>query len=437
MLNWRGFFIGAMVLLCSAPAAHAQFLVRYSEGPGLKLTDNLVFHPGIGVTTTYDSNVFFNASSENPVSAPTVAAVFHLGLATLPPQRTEDQPTNVPGQVVDFRLSFSGAYRTYLSDLDTVSSQSNMDLDGSLNALFNPRGQVQLRITDDFVRMVTPKNIQSEGSFVRDHNEAAAVATFAPGGGMLSFGVGYRFILDHFENDWDNGVASFDPDLTIHQLSLNAKWQFLPKTAALLNVTEGITRRGLVLTAGGSRHPDSYPLRVELGLVGQLTFKLQATLTVGYANAFYQDVANRTVGNYNNVIGSARLRWQIDSLAWLSLGYDLNFADSLFADLYTDHHAFARYDHMLFGRLVLHLEGGYRYRTYSGIDPFWGLTARNDNLFEVHAGADFRIREWLFVGVAYDLLADRTDARPAFGAGLPDDPSYTRQVVSFLLSVAY
>jgi hypothetical protein len=431
--------VGAVALLLGAGTASAQTatLVKYNEGPGFKLTDNLVLHPGAGVMSSYDTNVFYNATSEHPVGAPFIAALFHFDLATLPPQRLEGQPGGGADQVVDFRLKFAGAYRNYISDNPNITSQNNVDLDGSLYATFNPRGRYTFRVSDDYVRGVTPRNMEGTGSFIRDYNRAGALFGAAPGGGMLSFSLGYSFTYDHYENGWS--FASLNPDLVAHEFALNATWRFLPKTVASLIASQGLYNRDLVLS--GQRHPNSYPLRVEFGLAGQLTYKLSALLRVGYGNGFYSSVPGRTVGNFNNVVGTAQLKWQLDTAAALTIGYNRNFYDSVFGDSFTDEHFFARYDHMLFGRLVLNVAGGFRYRQYNGLDTaVWGISSRSDNLFDVHAGVDFRIRDWLFAGVAYDLMADQTSARPNFvsgGAPIPDDPSYTKQLISARVEVAY
>jgi hypothetical protein len=434
----RLLWVGAAVLLLCARTASAQFttLVKYNEGPGFKLADNLVIHPGVGFATAYDTNVFYGAPDTAPVGAAYVAALFHFDLATLPPQRLEGQQPAT--QAVDFRLRFAGAYRNYISSISNITAQNNVDLDGGLTANFNPGGKVTFGISDDYVRSVQPQNLEGPGSYIHDYNRAGAKLGINPGGGMLTFGLGYSFLIDHYENGWS--FANLNPDLTAHEFSLAVRWKFLPKTVLSLTASEGIYSRDLVLN--NQRHPDSYPLRVELGLAGQLTYRLQATVKVGYGNSFYQNLPT-AVSNYSNVIGGAQLKWLIDTTAALSVGYDRSFYDSIFGDFYTDDHFFGRYDHMLFGRLVLNALAGYRYRQYSGLDPeVWSISSRNDNLFEVHAGADFRIREWLFAGVAYDLVADSTSARPIFVSGgaaapLAYNPNYTKQIISAHLEVAY
>jgi hypothetical protein len=439
MHGWRILGVGALVALLGVATAHAQTstIVKYNEGPGVRLGEALVLHPGVGVATMYDTNVFYNATDENPQGAPYLAALFHLDLATLSPQRTEGQPA--APRVADFRLRFGGAYRNYFTDNRFITDQNNVDLDGSLNATFNPGGWISFRVSDDYVRTSQARNMEGPGSFVRDYNRAGAQLGVSPGGGMLNFALGYNFYVDHFENGWS--YASINPDLMTHEFTLQAGWRFLPKTAVNLWLSQGITSRDLVL--GGQRHPDSYPFRVELGLIGQLTYKLQAMLRAGYGNGFYQSVAGAPSGNFNSVIGTAQLKWLIDPTATVTVGYNRNFQDSLFGDSYTDDHFFARYDQLLFGRVVLNVAGGFRYRQYNGLDPrVWTIGSRSDALVDAQAGADFRIKDWLFAGVAYNLLLDSTSARPAFISGpgaapLVDNPSYTKHLVSARVEVAY
>jgi hypothetical protein len=434
---WAGAIVLATALLIAPAAASAQLLIKYNEGPGLKLGDAVVFHPGAAVQTSYDSNVFYNASDEGVKSAPLINSIIHLDLSTLSPQRMEGQEGKASSQVVDFRLRFAGAYRAFISSNENIKKQSNFDVDTGLNALFNPKGKVRFRVFDDFLRTITPQNTETTGSYIRDYDVGGADLAIAPGGEMLTFKLGYQFTLDHWENKWSNGLSSFNPDFYGHQFGLEAKWKFLPKTAAFLQVTEGINSRPDYLI-NNVKHPDSYPLRVWAGLVGQLTYLMSVTVRAGYGNGFYQGVTGRaSVGNFNNFVGGAEFAWQLTTTGKLKIGYDRNFYDSLWSDYYTDDRVYLGYDHMFFSRLILHLDGGYRYRQYEGLDAaVWGVTSRNDNVVDAHAGVDYRILDWLYVGVGYDLWYDGTSARPSFG-GVADNPSYTKHVAWFKVDVSY
>ncbi|MBI5482547.1 MAG: outer membrane beta-barrel protein [Deltaproteobacteria bacterium] len=430
---WAGAIVLATALLCGPSAASAQTLVKYNEGPGLKLSNSVVLPGGGAVMTSYDTNVFY--TKQGAIGSFFLTPIAHVDLATLPPQRLEGQPEGT--QAVDFRLRFAAGYRAYISDNQSVKDQSNVDLDAGLSLVINPKGRYKGTISDEYVRTVTPQNLEGPGSYIRDYNVASARLDIAPGGGMLGFALGYSFTMDWWENSFTNLAAGSKPNMFAHLITLDGKWKFLPKTAVVLNVSQGIVSRP-DLVIGAVEHPDSDPFRVEAGLIGQLTYRLSATVKAGYGNGFYQAALGRpSPASFNNALVTAQLRWQIATTGSLTLGFTRNFFDSLFSDYYTDNRATLRYDHMLFSRLVLHLDGGYTYREYDGLDQaVWGITSRNDNVIEGHAGVDWRIKEWLFVGAGYDLMYVNAGRDVVF-AGQPYNPSYVKHVVFFRAEVSY
>ena len=57
--------IAAVQLISNTAMAQFVAPIRYNEGPGIKLTDSLVFHPGLEVEGRYDSNARYGDTS-NP-----------------------------------------------------------------------------------------------------------------------------------------------------------------------------------------------------------------------------------------------------------------------------------------------------------------------------------------------------------------------------------
>ena len=101
---WAGAIVLATALLIGPSAASAQTLVKYNEGPGLKLSNSVVLHGGAAVMGSYDTNVFYG--NQGAVGSFFLTPIAHVDLATLPPQRLEGQPEG-PTQSVDFRLRFA------------------------------------------------------------------------------------------------------------------------------------------------------------------------------------------------------------------------------------------------------------------------------------------------------------------------------------------
>src|SRR5262245_33150481 len=92
--------LAALALVAGPGAARA-------EGPGIKLGESLVLHPGFGLLAGYDSNVLYSASNEP------VTGAFYIGLrpvvdlSTLSLQRGGGSDA----RTLDFRLHLGSSMR--------------------------------------------------------------------------------------------------------------------------------------------------------------------------------------------------------------------------------------------------------------------------------------------------------------------------------------
>ncbi|MBW2736274.1 MAG: hypothetical protein JRH20_28130, partial [Deltaproteobacteria bacterium] len=261
--------IPALALLLFTQAASAQMAtpIRYNEGPGVKLTDGLVFHPGIAIEGRYDSNVLFTDSQLQ--GAPYMRLIAHMNLATLSRQRLEGGKSYQP---VTFQLQTALGYREYFSGEDNVVQQRALDVEAGLNFAFAPSRHFSFSINDSYTRQVSARNFLVTGggtvpsqTLSLNQNRLEAAANIIPGGGRLSFKVGYAFNLHLFEDEgFDEGNKLF------HQIIFNGKWKLLPMTAITLDVTQDFT--GYI--ADATSNVGSKPFRAYAGFMGLLTSKL-------------------------------------------------------------------------------------------------------------------------------------------------------------------
>lgn len=395
---------GAIALLLVLPSvARAQFSapIRYNEGPGIKLGPSFVFHPGAAVEGRYDSNALYEES--NPDGAGYMRFIAHLHLASLSPQRLTDGEGKKYSQKVDFRLKSAFSFRKYFSDNANVTAQDAFEVDAGLGLTLFPQGVFSFSIQDDFARTVAPPNGEANIALERDTNRAALKLKLAPGGGLLAFTVGYALNLDLFEDS----KYSF-ANRMFHEISLNAKWKLLPKTAIFLDATEQITSYYDRNASDPISNNDSYPLRIYLGLGGLITPRLSVLVKAGYGNSFHNTVSYTALddGSYNMVLGKAELGYQFTPFAKLKAGYDHNFQDSFFANYFVDEQVYLGYDHLIAGRFLAHARADYRYRQYDGF-PQGGINgetidALSHHLITLNLGFDWQIKEWVYVGIGYD-----------------------------------
>ena len=421
--------LAALAILLVASPAWGQFTapIRYNEGPGVKLGDRVVFHPGIALEGRYDSNVLFTESA--PAGAGYLRIIGHLDLSTLPPQRLTDGDGVVYKPTVEFRTKAALSYREYLNGNDNVKAQRAFEVDAGLMLALFPRSVFSFDVSDDFARTVTGRYQETDSALARDTNRAVLRFRFAPGGGRLSFALSYGLNFDIFEDSKLAGANKI-----FHEIALNAKWRILPKTAITFDAIEQIysyyDRGAGVYSNRGLQRNDSTPLRLYLGLVGLFTAQLSTVLKIGYGNGFYENGAS-----YNSVLGIAEVGYQFTPTAKAKLGFEHSFQDSsVFANYYTDENVYLGYDHLIAQRVLLHLQLDYRYRKYQGIPAaVSGEVAQH--LASVSLGADYQIKEWVYVGLGYDLLLQNRISGPTTSFAFA--PSFTKHQVFGKIGFSY
>ena len=394
--------ITAVLLMSNTALAQFVAPIRYNEGPGIKLTDSLVFHPGLEVEGRYDSNARYGDSS-NPfvpvVGAPYLRLVGHLHLATLPPQRLTDGDNKVSLPNVAFRFKTAVAYREYFKQ--EVEHLRAVEVDAGLELRLFPYSMVSVTIFDDFTRTVPE---WSGINVNRNTNRGGLNLRVKPGGGRLEFNLGYTFNFDLID---ESDQFAFTNKIG-HLFKLTAKWRLLPKTAVFLEASEHI-HTYLDPTGGASAikdlktnqligNSDSYPLRLYLGFSGLITPRFSVMLKVGYANAFY-DVND----SYNMVVGQGEFTFFISPLAKFKGGFEHSFADSFLSNYFVDERAYLGYDHYIINRILLHLGGEYRFWQHEGFPSATTTQELNYHLVRVDFGLDYKVFEWFYVGIGYNL----------------------------------
>lgn len=429
------------LLLFVSGTAHAQFStpIRYNEGPGVKLTDSLVFHPGVAIETRYDNNPL--ATDNELQGAAYMRLIAHLDLATLSAQRRTDGSGAVSRQAFEFRLRSALAYREYLSGEDAVQEQRALEIDAGLLLKYAPSRMITLQLSDDYGRQVTARNFQVVGdgggtvtlpsaTLSRDLNRLAAEAKLSPGGGRLALAAGYALNLDAFEDDGFNRNNKF-----FHEAFLRGSYKLLPKTAVMLEVVQQFyDYYNLSGSPSLFDNVTSKPFRAYAGFSGLITPKFSVLAKVGYGNSFYDQNAD-----FSSVLAKVELGYQIGPTARAKVGYERRFDDSFYGNYFADHIVYAGYDHQVAQRFLLHLMFDYRFRAYDGFPTGSGVSVLDMNLVTLGAGFDYQIKDWVYVGIGYDLQLQNitdgpslADATSAFG--LTD---FTRHQVFGKVGVSY
>jgi hypothetical protein len=425
-----------LLLLAATPAGAQESWNPYStsvyrEGPGVRLGYvPLVLHPGLAVDGGYDSNVFYAGSDRPAIGAGLLRFRAHFDLATLPPQRLE-QDTGTADPKVEFRFSTQLEYREYLSSNPDVTAQRSLNLFANADLTVLPKGPFTLRLYDMYVRTVDPRNEEGPTNFARDFDRGGFVASLRPGTGRLELG-----IADYAEvNVWESNDLAFG-NTVADEAQAYARFRLLQQT-----VLSVIVRAGYREYSSDSQLR-SAPVRALVTASSPITSWFGASAGIGYGNSIAL-ASNRV--SFNSVIANAEVRFFLPHGARIAAGYDRDFFDSLLANFYVDDKLYVGFDQPLAYRIVAHLDGGLRFRHYDGlVDPSvfgafsgYSSTTRDDRVWDLHAELNVRATQWMSVGVSYNFVAVQTDFLFLLPNGGSESADYLKHSAFARVDVAY
>lgn len=257
---------------------------------------------------------------------------------------------------------------------------------------------------------------------------------FRPGGGTLRVRLAYNF---GFEKWFDPAFGIFGEqasplireggfDQMFHGASLRADYRFLPKTGVFARVNAGWNTFPF---DQNNINPDSFPVGVHVGLMGQLTPKLAGLASLGYENPLIVDTlpdgnVGITTGTVIGAVGQAELRWTITPTSRLGAGIKRDFRPAPLYQFLTNNRVYARFDQAIGAKFVLGLFVGYSLLQFGDeqqvvidgqardITDTTG-TDRFDGHLDVGARLSYYMFDWLSFGLANNLDWRHTNANDA------------------------
>ena len=422
MLRRLLLFLVLLVLALPASRAAAQ-----TSGNGIRLGNALILHLGMGLEFDYDDNVFY--TSGNNVGA------FEMRLS--PGFDLTNRPRQMRRQI-EFDLHGGLNYLEYLSSDPLLQQLRQFGVDGNLRLALFPMSAYNFVLFDNYTRTTQPPYTELPYNLDRDSNEAGVRANLSPGGGRLTFNVGYLYGIDYFE---PKELQDFD--LMYHRFDARGSWRFLPKTAVYISVTEVLNfyQRQPSPTFF---HPNSYPLHVEAGIQGLITTKLTVNGWIGYANGFYVSGPNPS-----SPVGGLTLTWKPTILSTGTLGYQHDFQNSLLGSYDDTDRVF-----LTWSQLIWRFTGTFRFsydnQRYNGIEGCNNTTGmctasptgetvanRTDNLIPLSLRIEYPFKDWLFGSVGDDLLLNVSNGMLNLGPPSVVPVNYTKDTVYIRLTASY
>lgn len=343
---------------------------RYQEGAGIRAGD-VELHPGIGAELGYDSNWLLRTHrsgfvNSNPEAAGVLRITPSFSVATLGPQRLEQdgQPPQQPS--VTFRGGVSATYREFFG-ADEISKQRNVSANATARLDILPNRPVGFGIFAGWQRLVQPQSASPSNpdlAFNRDDIQAGAEVIVTPGGGTLDMRAGYQAMASLFEES--NGVPY--SNLT-HELSFRDRWRFRPRTALFHDTTLRFIDYYNADRATNYLN-NATPLRTRFGLTGLLTERFGTLLSAGYGATFFRGGGAPTTLQYDSFNAQAEGTFYLSGgagsgepgqatllLSTLTLGVVRDFQMSLLTNHYTSNKAYLRVVYFFGGKTLLQLDG--------------------------------------------------------------------------------
>jgi hypothetical protein len=405
---------------------------------GLKVSDDVLLHLGVGAELGYDSNVFY---------APTPETAKGSGMLRIVPfaELTNATRAGVIPSGVFFDLAASLNYREYLSSDPGIQDQRAFMPSASAMLDFGSGQALSFLIGDGFSRTEDPPYQEGQLPYIRDTNLALAQLSWSPGGGRLATSLRYTNTIDYFESESDpmQLQAVTSANSMTNDLALDVSWKWLPKTAVFLNVDQQYisyfhTDEGKV---------NSFPLRAIAGLRGLITTKLSLNIGAGYGNGFYQTTATEPDGTTHPTASPSGIRGNLIAFAEITyrptletttvLGYRHDFQNAIFGDFYYVDAVYLNFSQAIAGRLGFGLSARYESRSFQDVPVGDGVfISEHSNYWQVGANLDYRIRGSVYAGLSYTLMKNDSDYNPTnmLEAGSPD---YTKQLVFARFGVTY
>lgn len=253
-----------------------------SSDLGLKLGEKTRLHVGMDVGVGFDTNPNYTTMSS--------ALVGDLVLAVRPSLKLE-----VPSELIGVEAGTRINFLNYFGIMDTrTSALRQLDGDAHLGIEVNRGGQFGFALRDRVTRSVDPGMASLGARLARLRNDFSTGVEWRPGGGLLNIALTYDLGLEFYD---PKTAPSFLDDLGLyvsnnqiqdpgsfnnmeHKLKLRTEWRFLPKTGLFFDVYGSSFSYFDPTTS----NLGTYPLGLDIGLMGQLTGKLSGVAKLGYNN---------------------------------------------------------------------------------------------------------------------------------------------------------
>lgn len=416
-LLWIGALLGSLSVQAQATGTVSA---ARGENNGIRFGPGRL-HPYLDLELRYDSAALY---------APTDPANLNSPLELRPELLMHFRPGfrfDVPGTDIAFGLNAFYDYVWYTGALTSGSSSASRSEAGAeMHGEFNREGAVEVQIGDSFSRSDRPRDIGLGIAVVSLYNQVRLAVPIHPGGRAFDVRPHGEYAVELFGqysgapatigqcSPGTNCTQPSDSNYQQYSGGLDLHWKFLPQTALLFE--SSYVGRSYFNSSPNNVPPGSL-LKLQTGLAGLVTPRIQVVLKIGYAIGFS--------GATSTLIGQAEGTWTPTETSALTLGILRDAMPTVGAASATDLRPYLNAKTFLIGRLGLHLNLAY------DIINFTQGRGQTDQLFSIDTGLDFAITRWLITSAGYVFSKRSSDYATSLPLNYSRNEAYLRLTFTY------
>jgi len=417
------FPVWAKVLIILVTVAMPQALngEGVPEAEGIR-TGSFRLHPGVFVHGGYDSNWAYRDSADaTDLGVFVVRPGLSFRTAIIDPVATSWN--NV--------LRFG--WEQYLGNRGAEAS-SGPEVDVSSQAEFMRQGLFKVGVGASYGFVNGPADDFQQRNYTHHLFTPQVEGTLQPeGGSVFNQRIGYALLLRDY-TDFAS-LNSFQ-----HKFWAVTRWSFLPQTALVLRLEQGIVQYPTKVRRISEGYDVSFrleninstPFRVTGGLSGLIFDRINLTLLGGYGYTFYDEGPNDHL-----FLASVEAGYMFTNGSKLSLGYVRDFADSTFGNYFTFHRVYLGLMASFLQRFEIGLNAKANFQSFAAVT---GVGEREDTIIDGEALVSYAFVPGFKAGVTYLLRGNLTDFSTQFTG--PEGPlesrsSYMKHLVTVNLSYEF
>ena len=394
------------ILLFIPVAANAQAWLPdrdRREGPGFKIGDSLLLHPGAVVEGGYDTNPL--RVDKSSVGAGRLRLSSYVDIATRDDRlRESDETESEPSRKFNLRGGLAGYYDFFFAPegVDGAGDQNDFGINLYTKFILFPMRPYNLLLNLGYERTMQP--YESAEEWHGRHTIAPEIGfTARPNRGTLTFNLTYAANFLVYEESMVGNVNN----KVGQDVRFKTFWKMLPKTAIIT-----LARFSPVEYLGKhTGNVASKPVRASVGARGLISQRFGMSLFIGYGASFYE-----RGDDFEGVIASGEVMYYVTPTANVRLGGQRDFVDSFYANFYTKSGGYLKYEQMFLGALLLSAKSDVNHRKYATMSsyPPGAFSAlpqdrRSDVVISASLLGEYRIASWVSVMLSLEYEGNISD----------------------------